>query len=727
MLNAEEPFVPVQPQVSASRPDWENPEVFAIGKEAARATGFPFESRAKAIAGHRTHSDRFLWLIGSWRFQLSPDTQHIPKGFEQPGFDVSKWAEIEVPADWQAAGYDEPKGSDTGSPFPLNRPLVPRGSNPVGSYRRDAIVPAQWIGSDIILEIGAAGSAYYVWVNGYKAGYSEDSKLPSDFNISRFIRPGRNVIAIQVYRWSDGSYLEDRNSSRVSGIEREVFLMAAPKTRVRDFFAHAGLDPSYRDGTLSVDTVITPSSGPTEVRAVLLDGERPVLQLARTVPAGATERAVTLKGTVPGVKPWTAETPNLYMLLVELYDRKGAIIQSTWSRIGFRTVGIRDGLITVNGRPITIRGVDREEDDAVNLHAVSLESMERDIQMMKRANINALRTSGYPNDPRLYELADKYGLYVMDEANIDSRRYMALGKRYPELRRRYQLGFDPAWQAAQTTRVMNMVERDKNHPSIILWSLGNEAGIGPVFSRAAAMVKRRDPSRLVSYFGWGVLPEASAPRPNAYADIYAPMDASIAQMTDYATNRSFRKPMIEGAYMAGKSGGDLKDYWDAIYAHPDKLQGGFLWEWADQAGAMDTGAGVYRADRTPKPWLSRLAEVYSPIQFSGFDSRSGLLTVTNRYDFQNLSGYDFSYELLKDGVIVAKGDLPPMRTPAHSSARIRIPIESFRLEPSSSYVVAVFARAKAGAIPAVDPGSIIGSEQFILGGAAKPASAETLQ
>jgi beta-galactosidase len=736
-LGAQDPAPPIQPQVSADRPAWENPAVFAVGKEPARATGFPFESRAKALAGHRTQSERFLLLSGKWRFAFSPNANELPAGFEQPDFNASGWKEINVPADWQTQGYDQPRYNNITYPFPANRPLIPHESNTVGSYRREIEVPKSWAGSDVILHIGAAGSAYYVWVNGQQVGYSEDSKLPSEFAVTRFLRPGTNIIAIQVYRWSDGSYLEDQDFWRVSGIEREVFLMAAPKTRVRDFFVHAGLDEPFEKGKLAVDMAITPSTAATTARVVLLDGNQQLLELSRPIAAGDAERTVTLSATALGVKPWTAETPNLYMLLVELYDARGQIIQSTWSRIGFRTVEIRRGLVMVNGKPITIRGVNRHEHDPETFHVISLESMERDIQLMKRANINALRTSHYPNDPRLYELADKYGLYVMDEANIESHGYMDWANKHPELRAQYQLGFDPAWEAAHTSRVLNMIERDKNHPSIIFWSLGNEAGIGPTFAHAAASVKARDPDRLLSYLGWGTWPGLPDHRPNDYADIYAPMYDSVARMVDYAENWSFRQPMIqcEYAHMQGNSGGNLKEYWDAIYAHPEKLQGAFVWDWVDQSmyrytsdgrrywgtggeygpnpgGDIEFGDGLIQADRTPNPQLFELRKVYSPIQFTAFDATTGKLSLVNHHDFIDLSGYDLGYEVLEDGVSVAKGDLPSLRTPAHNSETVTLTLPAIRRKAGAEYVLTVSAKARA--IVGSDAGTTVGWEQFAL-------------
>jgi beta-galactosidase len=721
----------VQPvQVDPSRPDWENPTVHAVGKLPARATGFPFESRAKALAGHRTQSDRFLSLNGEWKFAFSPNVDQLPTGFEKPGFDVSGWKSIKVPADWQAEGYDQARYNNITYPFPANRPLIPHATNPVGSYRRDIDLPAGWRGQDVVLHIGAAGSAYYVWVNGQKVGYSEDSKLPSEFDVTSHLKPGRNSIAIQVFRWSDGSYLEDQDFWRVSGIEREVFLMAAPKTRIRDFFVHAGQDAGFTTGKLAVDVAVTPGAA-TSARYVLMDGDRVLLEGRQAVAAGQAERSVTLTGDVPGVKPWSAETPNLYMLLVELYDGQGAVIQSTYARIGFRDVAIRNGLVSVNGKPITIRGVNRHEHDPETFHVVSLESMERDIQLMKRNNVNALRTSHYPNDPRLYELADRYGLYVMDEANIESHAYMDYANKHPARRAELQPGFDPAWKDAHVSRVTNMVERDKNHPSIIFWSLGNEAGIGPNFEAAAKAAKARDPARLVSYLGWGTWDGVSDHRPNWYADIYAPMYDPVEKMVDYATNWNFQQPMIqcEYAHQQGNSGGNLKEYWDAIYAHPNKLQGGFIWDWVDQSmyrhtkdgtrywgdggeygpnpgGDIEFGDGLLQSDRTPNPALYELRKVYAPVQFDGFDAASGKVTVRNRHDFIDLSGFRLDWEVQENGVAVARGDLPTPMVVAHGAGALAVPVANVQRRGDAEYFVTLSARDA--------DGRVIGWEQFSL-------------
>lgn len=737
---AQEPAPQVQAvQIDPTRPDWENPAVFARGKLPARATGFPFETRAKALAGDEAASARYVTLDGTWKFAFSPDADALPAGFERPAFDVSGWKDIAVPADWQAQGFDQARYNNITYPFPANRPLIPHATNPVGSYRRDVTVPTDWNGSDVILHIGAAGSAYYVWVNGEKVGYSEDSKLPSEFDVTRWIKPGRNTVAIQIFRWSDGSYLEDQDFWRVSGIERSVYLMAAPTTRIADTFVHAGLDPAYRDGLLAVDVTVTGRAAAT-ARLTLLDGTRPVLTASRALPATG-DRRVTLEGIVPTVRAWTAETPALYALVTELLDAQGRVTQSTARDIGFRTVAIRDGLVSVNGKPITIRGVNRHEHDPETFHVVSRASMERDIQLMKRNNINAIRTSHYPNDPYLYDLADRYGLYVMDEANIESHAYMDYANKVPRDRAKYQVGFDPAWKDAHVSRVVNMVERDKNHPSVIFWSLGNEAGIGPNFEAAAAAAKARDPGRLVSYLGWGTFDGISEHRPNWYADIYAPMYDPAVKMEDYATNWNFKQPMIQCEYghMMGNSGGNLKEYWDTIYAHPTVLQGGFAWDWVDQSmyrytkdgrrywgdggeygpnpgGDIEFGDGLLQSDRTPNPQLYELRKVYAPVQFDGFDAATGRLTVRNRHDFRDLSGFALDWVVHEDGVAVASGPLATPMVAPHAAATLTLPVATFPRKPGAEYFVTIRVRAMDGAVPLVPADTLVGFEQFALPG-----------
>jgi len=710
---------------------------------AASATHFPFESREAALAGDLTKSARYQTLDGQWSFSFSPSSDDVPTGFEKPEYDVSGWKTIKVPAMWQTEGYDQARYNNITYPFPANRPLIPHATNPVGSYRKSFEIPAGWSGQDVILHIGAAGSAYQVWVNGVEAGYSEDSKLPSEFDVTKLLKPGqKNIVAIQIHRWSDGSYLEDQDFWRVSGIERSVYLKAAPKTHLTDLFVHAGLDKAYRDGVLSTDVALTQRSAPVTVRMTLLDGDKVVLTKEAKVAAGAA-KTETLSAAVPGVRHWTAETPNLYTLLVEVLDEKGQTLQATPQRIGFRTVEIKNGRVSVNGQLIVIRGVNRHEHDPETFHVMSEASMRRDIELMKRNNFNAVRTSHYPNAELWYALADEYGLYVWDEADIESHGYMDYANKHPEQRAKYQLGFDPAWEGAHVSRVMNMVERDKNHPSVIFWSLGNEAGIGPNFEKAAAQARKRDPSRLITYLGWGTLDWEH--EPNAYVDIYAPMYDDIEKMVDWATDPTRTQPMIQCEYshMQGNSGGNLKDYWDTIYRY-DKLQGGFIWDWVDQSmyryakdgrrywgdggeygpnpgGDVEFGDGLNQPDRTPNPHLYEAQKVLSPIQFEGFDPATGTVTVRNRHDFRDLSGFTFEWALLEDGVTVASGPLADMSTKARATQAIKLPLPSAR-KPGAEYFVTLRARAKAGAVPLTPEGYVVGWEQFALNApAAAPA------
>ena len=722
-------------QVDPSRPDWENPAVNARGKLPASATHFAFENRATALTGDMTRSERYRSLDGPWAFQFSPSSDAVPAGFEKPDYDVSRWKTIKVPALWQAEGYDQPRYNNITYPFPANRPLITHATNPVGSYRRTFQVPAGWSGQDVILHIGAAGAAYRVWVNGREVGYAEDSKLPSEFDVTGFVRPGENLVAIQVHRWSDGSYLEDQDFWRVSGIERSVYIKAVPAARASDLFVKAGLDKAYRDGTLSTELTLTARPSPLTARMTLLDGEREVLKRETGLGAGPA-RTLTLSATVPDVRPWTAETPALYTLLVELVDAQGKVVQATPQRIGFRTVEIKDGRVAVNGRPIILRGVNRHEHDPETFHVISEASMRRDIELMKRANFNAVRTSHYPNAELFYALADEYGLYVMDEANIESHAYMGYGNADPAQRAKRQIGFDPAWEDAHVSRVLNMVERDKNHPSVIFWSLGNEAGIGQNFEKAAAAARKRDPSRLISYLGWGARPWEHVP--NAYVDVYAPMYDDVTKMVDWATDPSRTQPMIqcEYAHMQGNSGGNLKDYWDTIYKY-DKLQGGFIWDWVDQSmyryakdgrrywgdggeygpnpgGEIEFGDGLIQPDRTPNPQFYEAQKVLSPIQFEAFDPASGRVTVRNRHDFRDLSGFAFDWVLEEDGVAIASGALPDLATAARERQTIALPLPSAPRKPGAEYFVTVRAKAKAGSVPLTPEGHVVGWEQFAL-------------
>lgn len=724
------------PALAQTVAEWEQPEVVRQGAEPMHTTFDGFETRAGALSRDVAKSRYHLSLDGDWKFNLSATPESRPADFFKPDFDVTGWGTMKVPGILQAEGHGRAVFVGSGYPFPQNQPKIDHGINEVGSYRRDFTVPAQFAGRRLLLTVGAAGAAYYIWVNGQRVGYSEDSKLPAEFDVTAYARPGTNTVAIELYRFADGSYLEDQDFWRVNGIERSVTLYAAPQTHIRDLVVDAGLTNDYRDGTLGVKVDLGGRSADMRVRATVLDGKRTVLTRE-----GTAGDSVTLSASLPAVRTWTAEAPNLYTLLVELLDDKGRLVEATSRRIGFRTVEIAGGEVRVNGRRIMIRGVNRHEHDPKTFRIVSEATMRRDIELMKAANVNAVRTSHYPNDPRWYELADEYGLYVMDEANIESHGYLGLSQQHDN-DPSYLLGNDPKWRAAHLDRVARMVQRDRNHPSIIFWSLGNETGIGQSFEEAAKWVKASDPTRLVSFLGWSM---SNWRHPtNSYVDIFAPMYDDVPKMLDYAADPAFTQPLIlcEYAHAMGNSLGDLAGYWQAMRSHP-KLQGGFVWDWVDQTMLMKdkdgreywgqgvdfdpdpkapgvhgddspVGDGVIQSDRTPEPEYYELAHVQSPVTFA---QDAGGYRVVNRHDHIDLSGFTFDWAVLEDGVDVAHGALAASAVAAGASSALSVPVPSAK-NPAAERFLVLRARAKAGTVPTQPAGHVVGWEQFALSPAA---------
>lgn len=716
--------------------EWEQPEVVAVNREPMKATFFNFETRDLALKGDMASSRLYRSLDGTWDFKYSKGVDNRPADFYRDGFDTAAWSKIKVPGMIQAQGdgaYGLPEFWNIKYPFPANEPFIPHDMIEIGSYKRGFEVPADWNGDDVFLHIGAAGAAYYIWVNGEKVGYSEDSKLPSEFNVTKFLKAGQNSISIEIYRYADGSYLEDQDFWRLSGIERSVYLYAEPKARMRDYTVQALLDKTaYKDGLFSLETEFAGAPAKGTVTATVYDGDTAVL----TTTGAIKGKTVALKGTIRDVKPWSAETPNLYRLVIEYKDARGKLVSATSRKIGFRTVEIRNGEVQVNGRRILIKGVNRHEHDPDTYRVVSEDLMRKDIELMKQANINAVRTSHYPNDPRWYDLADEYGLYVYDEADIESHEYMdTADKKGSPQREQIQLGYKPHWEAAHLDRISRMVERDKNSPSVIIWSLGNEAGTGQAFEKSAAWIRKNDSTRLISYLGQGTLVERHAPNP--YVDIYAPMYDDIEKMVDWAEDPTRTQPMIqcEYAHAMGNSLGNLEDYWQVIRAHK-KLQGGFVWDWVDQtvhakdakgrpywASGFDinpargdnsvVGDGLVNADRVPDPEYYELQKVYSPIVFEG-DPKSGKVIVVNRHNFRDLSGFDFEWVYTNNGNVVTTGQLDGVKVSAGEKGEIAIALPMLKASADSEQIVTLRAKAKAGAIPGVPAGQVIGFTQFIV-------------
>jgi beta-galactosidase len=728
-------------QSGEDAPDWENEGIFERGKEAPHASFFAFRDRGRAIADDRAGSPWFRSLNGDWKFHWSERPADRPLDFWRQGFDARDWDEIPVPSDWQTEGYGIPIYLNIDYPFDPDWPRIPDDYNPVGSYLTSFEVPAEWAGDEIFLHFGGVNSAMYVWLNGEPIGYSQGSKTPAEFRVTEHVQSGDNTLAVEVYRWSDGSYLEDQDFWRLSGIERDVFLYATPRARVRDFFARVDLVDGYRHGRLDLEVELAttgadPQSGwsfelevlplePLEQRSA--NGSPPRLSgdaVATMTLDGlnlATDTSLRPSLLLPDVRHWTGEDPELYLLLMTLRDPDGAVAHHARSEIGFRKVEIRDAQLLLNGVPLTVRGVNRHEHDADTGHVVSRQSMLDDVRLMKELNVNAVRTSHYPDDPYWYELTDRYGLYVVDEANIESHGYGY----DPEV----TLGNQPAWKAAHLERTRRMVERDKNHPSIIGWSLGNEGGNGVNFYATYDWIKQRDPSRPVQY-------ERALLDYNT--DIYVPMYARIPRLIEYAESDPER-PLIlcEYAHAMGNSVGNLSDYWEVIDRYP-VLQGGFIWDWVDQ-GLRQTTAdgrdyfayggdfgppgtpsdsnflmnGVVHSDRRLNPHAHEVRKVYQPLRFEPVDLASGRIRIHNRRAFTNTADLRFTWQVEADGEPVASGELGPLAIAPGASRQVRLPIEQPDLLPGAEYFVTVQALRR-DASPLLDAGRVESWEQMRL-------------
>ncbi len=567
--------------VFAEPNDWENEQVVSRNKEPARATSLPFLDREGAMQATPEATPYFQSLNGIWKFNWVKQPSERPVNFHRPDFDVREWDDLAVPSNWQMHGYGVPVYTNMPYPFKKDPPHVmgepPKHftsfdhRNPVGSYRRQFAIPDDWSGRQTFLQFNGVDSAFYLWVNGEKVGYSQDSRTPALFNITSYLKPGDNTLAVEVYRYSDGSYLEDQDFWRLSGIFRDVFIWSAAPLQVRDFFVHTDLDSDYKDAKLSVDVEVANANDREQsftIEAELIDDRdktvfRDVIATGKVPAKSSTSRTLTKDVVAP--KLWSAEKPNLYRLLLTLQDEQGKVIEVSTARVGFRKVEIKKGHLHINGKYVYLKGVNRHEHDPDTGHTVSVASMIEDIKLMKQFNINAVRTSHYPNDPQWYDLCDQYGLYMVDEANIESHG-MGYGAE--------SLAKDPAWGKAHMDRTVRMVERDKNHPSVIIWSLGNEAGNGVNFMADYDWIKQRDPSRPVQY--------EQAGYDDRNTDIRCPMYAGIGEIVKYASQNPDR-PLIlcEYAHAMGNSVGNFQDYWDAIESH-DHLQGGFIWDWVDQ-------------------------------------------------------------------------------------------------------------------------------------------------
>ncbi len=726
-------------------PDWENPEVFAVGREPVRATAFPYPNKNEALQGKHETSPWFKSLNGTWRFKYSPTPAERPELFFREDYQTSKWDKIPVPSNWEMQGYGTPIYTNVIYPFPANPPYIPHDDNPVGSYVRFFTVPDSWKGREVFLHFDGSTAGMYVWVNGQKAGYVQSAKNPAEFNITQYLKPGQNKLACEVYRWTDGSYMEDQDFWRLSGIDRDVYLYSTAPLRIADFFAKAGLDKNYRNGNLEVDVKIADlgkkaTKGATLEMALFNADGKEVVSSRKNVPS-AKQSEVEFTAAIKDVAKWSADAPNLYTLVLTLSDTNGNTIESTSASVGFRSVEIRDSQLLVNGKPIEIHGVNLHEHHQSNGHTVDRETMMQDIRAMKRHNINAVRTSHYPQPPLWYELCDRYGLYLVDEANIETH---GLGANYqPEhTPRKGHPGDEPAWRAALLDRERSLVERDKNHPSVIIWSLGNESGNGVNFHAAYDFVKSLDSTRPIHYEqAW----EA------ANTDIICPMYARVKEMKEYAGRNNPGRPYIqcEFAHAMGNSTGSFQEYFDVIRSSP-QMQGGFIWDWVDQglltkddngdpywAYGGDFGAynythdenfcvnGVVQPDRTPHPGLMEVKKVYQDIRFSAESPLSGIINVENHFLARDLSNYKLTWALLRNGNPVAEGTLNGFNAKPGETKAAKIPFPAIPADDNADYHLNVKALVIEGD-DIIPSGHDAASEQFTLRSHQYPSDTDAL-
>ncbi len=728
-------LLPISFAPAAEPRDWENPKLLGVNKEPPHATMTVFADAATARSADRERSPFFQLLNGDWRFHWVPKPADRPTEFFRTDFDDSAWKTIPVPSNMEIEGYGIPIYVNIKYPWgPPTPPRVPEDNNPVGSYRTRFTVPEGWSGRQVFLCFDGVESAFYLWINGEKVGFSKDSRTPAEFNVTRYLKPAgqENLLAVQVFRWSDGSYIEDQDFWRLSGIFRDVYLWSAPNVHVADFWAKTDLDSQYRDATLTLSTVVRnngKASARFAVEAVLLDHEGDkVVDLAFKPEELAADRATEFVGRkrVENPRKWSAEDPYLYQLLITLKDDNGKLLQVIPSSVGFREVEIKDGELLVNGRAILVKGVNRHEHDPDTGHYVTEESMFRDIRLMKQNNINTVRTSHYPHTPLWYDLCDRYGLYLIDEANCECHGAWDLA------------GKNPDWADAVLDRSRRMVERDKNHPSVIIWSMGNECGDGPNFTATARWIRQRDPSRPVHW-------EPAHEGPNT--DIVCPMYPPPARLGQYASKPQ-RRPLImcEYSHAMGNSSGDMWAYWRQIYDNKH-LQGGCIWDWVDQAlrkpiapdthqptggqgyfwayggdyGPPGTPSddnfccnGLVSADRTPHPGLAEVKKIYQYIHVKPADLTTGSVTIENWYDFTNLKDLvEGVWEIKAEGRVLQSGALADLDLGPGQRREVKIDLRPIEAKPGVEYFLNLSFRLKEET-PWAPAGHEVAWEQFEL-------------
>jgi beta-galactosidase len=709
----------------------ENEEVISENKLDARASFTSFTSESDAL----NNTPKYYQLLdGIWKFNWVKNPKDRPMTFMNLSENVTAWDGIKVPSNWEVQGYGIPiyvnhqyEFSDYKAPiaddmefvdkiYPKYPGKVPNAYNPVGTYVREFAIDENWDGKELFLHIGAMKSGGFVWINGKYVGYSQGSKLPAEFNITDAAKVGTNRIALQIFRWTDGSYLEAQDFWRISGIERSVYVYAQPKLRIQDFEVVSILDGAYKTGVFEMSVNLENTNTKAAKGSLsykLLDADKNVVASEKKSFATSTNSVIEFSSTLANVKQWSAEHPNLYTLLIESQDKKGKTIEVTTSKIGFRSIEIKQGLLLVNGQRITLKGVNTQETDPETGHVMSEELILKDIRLWKENNINAVRLSHYPRGRKFYELCDEYGIYVVDEANIESHG-MYYGK--------YSLAKKPSWEKAHVDRMVRMVKRDKNHPSIIIWSMGNEAGNGVNFFKGYDEIKKNDKTkRPVQYERSYKDYDGSLFDMDSNTDIIVPQYPSPAVFEAVGKSKTDR-PYIpsEYAHAMGNSTGNFKDYWDVIEQY-DNLQGGFIWDWVDQsiwktnekgeryyAYGGDYGEnmptdnsflnnGIVFPDRSAQPALYEVKKVHEFINFKekGINQHNELrVLLENLYDFTDLDQFEFSAQIKADGTILKTIAIPTISVETHTGKLIRISLNDIDYKKNTEYFVEISAKTK---------------------------------
>ncbi len=707
---------------------WENPKIIDEGKEPARAYFIPYTSSNEYNEKDLEKCSNIQVLNGTWKFHFAEKTADRPVDFYRKDLDDASWKAIQVPGSWETQGFGVPVYVSSGYIIPRNPPYVDNNDLPIGTYRTHFKVNEKMKGKNIILYFGSISGAATVFLNGKKVGYSKVSKTPAEFNITSFLVPGENQLSIQVFKWSDASYIEDQDFWRLAGIERDVYLIARPDVSIEDFFVVGDLESDYKNGLLKMGIKIrnlaSKNSESYSVQVTLYDNKRKDIFSKAFNLDPLKERqtdSVSLIQKILNPEKWSAEFPNLYSVQIQLKNSNGELMETAGCQVGFRKIEIKDQQVLINGKPIIIRGTNLHEHHEKYGHYVDYATRLKDIQLMKQNNLNAIRTSHYPQDPAFYELCDRYGIYVVNEANIETHGLDGAPKDiHPS--------FSEEWTGQLLDRTIRMFERDKNHPSVIIWSLGNESNFGPNYEITYNWLKANDKSNRPVQF--------QRARENAFTDIMAPMYYSPNRVEKYAKDSTKRKPLIqcEYAHSMGNSTGNLQEYWDLFMNYPI-LQGGFIWDWVDQGLEAYTSEGnkfwiyggdlggyrwqhsenfcdngLVNADRTIHPALNEVKKVYQPIWFKAVDIEKGQIKLTNYNLFTDLDAYDYKWKLFENGMLFASNTFKVSGKPlAEKEVLLKLP--AINHKPGSEFFLIVEA-CQRYTVDFVEKGHVIATEQF---------------